>query len=373
MKDNDQSRNLRALVDAGVSSFKIEGRLKDLAYVKNITAHYRQLLDEIIAERPGHRRSSSGESSFLFVPQPEKTFNRGATDYFVRGRKADIGAFATPKFVGDEIGTVTRVGSDHFDLDCQRWCTTVTGSPGSTPPASCTACRSTVSKSRTTAAADCFRKRTADGLPTVLQAGTRIHRNRDQEFARCLARKSATRRIAVDLVLREDAHGLLLTISDERGVTAQATLAQQRQPARDGERARAGMRDSLGRLGGTIYSARASTSPSRATGSCRPPRSTSCVALRSPRSTRPAAPPTSGRCVAGRCAASALPRALARLPGGRQQPQRARLLRPPRRRGHRSQPTNAARKGEVSLMITKHCLRYSFNLCPKQVKGWPTV
>ena len=84
IKDNNQSDNLRALIDAGISSFKIEGRLKDLAYVKNITAHYRQLLDEILAERPDCRQSSSGYSHFLFTPQPEKTFNRGATDYFGR-------------------------------------------------------------------------------------------------------------------------------------------------------------------------------------------------------------------------------------------------------------------------------------------------
>jgi collagenase-like PrtC family protease len=88
MKDNHQADNLRALIDAGISSFKIEGRLKDLAYVKNVTAYYRLQLDEILAERPDRRRSSSGDSRFLFTPQPEKTFNRGATDYFVTGRKA---------------------------------------------------------------------------------------------------------------------------------------------------------------------------------------------------------------------------------------------------------------------------------------------
>jgi len=117
MKDNDQSANLRALADAGISSFKIEGRLKDLSYVKNITAHYRQLLDEIMEDAPEYRRASSGRSTYTFEPQPEKTFNRGATDYFVNDRKADIGAFDTPKFSGTEVGTVASIGHQWFDVE----------------------------------------------------------------------------------------------------------------------------------------------------------------------------------------------------------------------------------------------------------------
>ena len=97
LKDNNQSANLRALIAAGISSFKIEGRLKDLSYVKNITAYYRQELDMILADLPEHRRTSSGRSTFLFAPQPEKTFNRGSTDYFVTERHVDVGAFRLAK------------------------------------------------------------------------------------------------------------------------------------------------------------------------------------------------------------------------------------------------------------------------------------
>ena len=99
LKDNNQTDNLKALIDAGISSFKIEGRLKDLAYIKNVTAHYRQQLDQLLEGMPGYRRSSSGNSRFLFTPAPEKSFNRGATDYFLRDRHIDIGAFDSPKFV----------------------------------------------------------------------------------------------------------------------------------------------------------------------------------------------------------------------------------------------------------------------------------
>src|SRR5690606_25821031 len=98
MKDNDQSANLEALIDAGIRSFKIEGRYKDMGYVKNITGHYRRLLDEIIERRPEFQRASSGRTRLMFEPDVDKNFHRGHTDYFANGRQADIGAFDTPKY-----------------------------------------------------------------------------------------------------------------------------------------------------------------------------------------------------------------------------------------------------------------------------------
>jgi putative protease len=116
MKDNNQSENLAALVDAGVRSFKIEGRYKDLAYVKNITAHYRKLFDELLEARPELARASSGRTTFSFTPDPDQNFNREFTDYFVQGRKEDIGAFDTPKNPGRHLGYVTKVGPDFVEL-----------------------------------------------------------------------------------------------------------------------------------------------------------------------------------------------------------------------------------------------------------------
>jgi collagenase-like PrtC family protease len=114
MKDNNQSDNLRALIDAGVRSFKIEGRYKDMGYVKNITAHYRTLLDEILDERegPNWRAHRAGRTTFTFTPDPNQNFNREFTDYFVNGRKDDIGAFDTPKNPGQPIGFVTKRGAE---------------------------------------------------------------------------------------------------------------------------------------------------------------------------------------------------------------------------------------------------------------------
>ncbi len=116
LKDNNQGGNLRALIAAGVQSFKIEGRYKDADYVKNITGHYRRVLDEIIESDPDLGRASSGQTRLLFDPNPDKTFHRGATDYFATGRQADIGAFDSPSFVGLPLGTVARVGPDWFKV-----------------------------------------------------------------------------------------------------------------------------------------------------------------------------------------------------------------------------------------------------------------
>lgn len=117
MKDNDQTANLAALIDAGVRSFKIEGRYKDMSYVKNITAHYRQMLDAIIEDRGDLARASAGRTEHFFIPSTDKTFHRGSTDYFVNARKGDIGAFDSPKFIGLPVGEVLKVGKDHLDVE----------------------------------------------------------------------------------------------------------------------------------------------------------------------------------------------------------------------------------------------------------------
>lgn len=116
MKDNDQTANLGALIDAGVRSFKIEGRYKDMSYVKNITAHYRQMLDAIIDDRGDLARASAGRTEHFFIPSTDKTFHRGSTDYFVNARKGDIGAFDSPKFIGLPVGEVLKVAKDHLDV-----------------------------------------------------------------------------------------------------------------------------------------------------------------------------------------------------------------------------------------------------------------
>ena len=109
LRDMNNSKNLEELIDAGITSFKIEGRLKDADYVKNTTAFYRQALDEIIARRPDLSRASQGISTPSFVPNLEKSFSRGFTDYFIHGRQKNIDAPFTPKSMGEYIGEIKKI------------------------------------------------------------------------------------------------------------------------------------------------------------------------------------------------------------------------------------------------------------------------
>ncbi len=369
MKDNNQSANLRALADAGISSFKIEGRYKDMAYVKNITAHYRLLLDEIMEDTPEYTRTSAGRSTFLFQPLADKTFNRGATDYFVNGRTADIGAFDSPKFVGEPVGSVIRVDGKqrrHFDTTSAVELHNGDGLSFYDRKGELVGLR----VNRAEKIGDDFRVHTADQIPAELFPGSGIFRNHDHEFERMLDKKSAERRIAVDVLLSETPSGFALTLTDETGVTARAELPHAKEPAKDTERALAGLRDGIAKLGTTIFSARnvalqleqAWFLPAGAINALRRDAAEQLEAAR-----LKALPP--------------LPRRAAVEPPvpypETELSYLANVLNQKARdfyHRHGVQLIEAAYEAnehtdDASLMITKHCLRYSFNLCPKEVKG----
>jgi 23S rRNA 5-hydroxycytidine C2501 synthase len=125
LKDNNQSANLEALIDAGIRSFKIEGRYKDMGYVKNITAHYRTLLDDILERRPEFARASSGRTTFAFTPTPTRTSTANSPTTSSRPQD-DIGAFDTPKNPGLPIGYVQqgRAGLGRLQTDSPPSCST---------------------------------------------------------------------------------------------------------------------------------------------------------------------------------------------------------------------------------------------------------
>ena len=244
MKDNDQSANLRALIAAGISSFKIEGRYKDLPYVKNATAHYRQLIDEILHDMPEYAKTSSGFVTYSFEPQPEKTFNRSATDYFVHGRQADIGAFDTPKFAGEEVGKVTKVSPTFFEVDSQIELHNGDG-----------LCFFDVHKELVG-----MRINTVQGnrlfpneMPEDMRRGMTVYRNRDHAFMRLLEKDSASRRIAIDMHFYETADGFALSATDEDGFSATSLLQQGKEPAQNKEKAEVNLRENLMKLGNTDF------------------------------------------------------------------------------------------------------------------------
>ncbi|KQY00727.1 protease [Massilia sp. Root133] len=372
MKDNDQSRNLEALVDAGIRSFKIEGRYKDMGYVKNITAHYRLLLDEILERRPELARASSGRTQVMFTPDVDKNFHRGHTDYFAQGRQQTIGAFDSPKYVGVELGTVARIGGDNFDL--------VTNSPMANGDGlnymhkreTVGIQANTVQKLSEDEDGQRWRVFPNEGLATLpgLKVGTVIHRNRDHQWEAALNKKSSDRKVRADLRLEDTAEGLRLTVTDEDGITTTTAASLALQPAQQADQALAGLRASLAKLGNTMFEA-----------------GTIAVSL-----SQPWFVPASAINGLRRDAIAA--QEAARLAAW-QRPERAQPVEPPAAypdtqlsylanvynekarafyRKHGVQLIAAAYEsheepGEVSLMITKHCLRFSFNLCPKQAKG----
>ncbi|MBY0409269.1 MAG: U32 family peptidase, partial [Burkholderiaceae bacterium] len=379
MKDNNQSDNLRALIDAGVRSFKIEGRYKDMGYVKNITAHYRTLIDGILEERETSgrplSRSSSGQTSFTFTPDPLQNFNREFTDYFVTGRKEDIGAFDTPKNPGQAIGWVTQLGPDFVELEVSDAATVLHNGDG--------LCYYNLQKElvglainvaepispRSVTQWRVYPKDPMEGFKD-LRKGTEINRNRDMDWVRTLDKKSSDRRIGLWAHLAETTTGYVLTLTDEDGHTGRATVQHAHQAATDTTKAEASLREQLGRFGNSIFAV-------------------NDIALDL---SQPWFVPASVLNALRRDALVALETqraaALVRL-------QRATPVDPPapypddtlsflgnvfNHKAHDFYVRHGVKvidaayeaheeEGEVSLMITKHCVRFSMSLCPKQAKG----
>ena len=370
LKDNNQSANLAALIDAGVRSFKIEGRLKDLSYVKNITAHYRQQLDALIAASDGRLQSrSAGRCHFLFTPQPEKTFNRGATDYFVNERQEDIGAFDSPKFVGEPVGQVSRLIHRQLDVATTLTLNNGDGLTYFTPTGELTGLR--VNLAEPVPGGFRLSPSLSDGrLPAGLQPGTRLYRNHDQTFERLLEKKSAERRIPLSLRLTQTSDGFALHLKDGRGTAASAQIVHAREVAQNAERALATLRDNLTRLGNTIYAADTLELeldapwfiPASALNTLRREAIEALETQREARRQRPARRPAVMPPVPyPEATLNYLGNVFNRQARAFYEKHGVRLIEP----AYECQQE----PGEVSLMITRHCLRYSFQLCPKQVKG----
>ncbi len=379
MKDNNQSDNLRALIAAGVRSFKIEGRYKDMGYVKNITAHYRKLLDEILDEREASgdplARASSGRTTFTFTPDPLQNFNREFTDYFVNGRKEDIGAFDTPKNPGQAIGWVTKLGPNFVELEVSDPATVLHNGDGlcyydlQKELVGLQINRAEPVSPRGGRQWRVFPKDPMEGFKD-LRKGTEVNRNRDMDWVRTLEKKSSDRRIGLWAQFAETANGFALTLTDEDGFTGSAQAALPHEAAQDTAKAEASLREQLGRFGASIFAVHD-------------------IALQL---SQPWFVPASSLNALRRDALAALEAArtqdLARLP-------RATPVEPPvpypedtlsylaNVFNHKARDFYARHgvkviaaayesheeEGEVSLMITKHCVRYSMSLCPKQAKG----
>ena len=205
LKDMNQSDHLLELIEAGATSFKIEGRLKDISYVKNVTAAYSQRLNEIIRRYPDkYCRSSLGECRYTFTPDLRKTFNRGYTTYFLHGRQLDIASFDTPKAIGEYVGTVKELRADSFNV---AGVASFTNGDG--------LCFINADRQL-----EGFRANRVQGnriwpyrMPRGLRPGMSLYRNSDQEQERILSKPSAERKIPIRLSLRAVDDGFTLSAS----------------------------------------------------------------------------------------------------------------------------------------------------------------
>lgn len=249
LKDNNQTQNIEALIDAGVSSFKIEGRLKDPHYVANVTLHYRRIMDEILARRKELRRISSGSVTPGFAPQPEKSFNRGFTDYFAHGRQTDIWQPLTPKSLGQPVGKVTKIAAPN-KISIRTSDLIANGDGlcfiGHSPDHFC---GTRVNTSHTSEQATELNVQSTKGIAVDDTA----YRNLDTAFANILAHDKTRRTIEVSIAISYADEHFTLSVSDNDGIRTTTTIAAESQEAHSAEASKAQMTRAMTKTGGTAF------------------------------------------------------------------------------------------------------------------------
>lgn len=255
MKDMCQVDHLEQLADAGASSFKIEGRLKDADYVKNVVAAYSQRLNEIIKRRGGdYRRASWGRVDYAFQPDLAKTFNRGYTDYFLRGRQHGLSTMFTPKALGEFVGTVKDLRGDSFRVSGMAAFANGDGL--------CFVKDQADGSARQGELLEGFRVNRVEGnrlfpfhMPRGLRRGMSLYRNNDVAFGKALAGETARRVVPVSMEFgaTPDGFRLAMTVDTGEGKTLEWAVAtpfehqQANRPQEDN------IRKQLSKLGGTIF------------------------------------------------------------------------------------------------------------------------
>ena len=238
LKDLNQLQHLEELIMAGACSFKIEGRLKDATYVKNVVAAYSQCLDAIIAKYPdAYCRASKGRVKYSFVPNLKKTFNRGFTTYFLHGRQPDIFSPDTPKAMGEFVGTVKELRRDSFNVAGTASFANGDG----------------LCFINDEHELEGFRVNRVQGnrmfpfqMPQNLHAGMALYRNYDQEFERLLSHPTAERKIPISMHLSATTNGFSISCND---VTVSTVCEHQTAQKPQHEN----IKRQLSKLGGTIY------------------------------------------------------------------------------------------------------------------------
>ena len=240
LKDLNNSAHLEELIDAGITSFKIEGRLKDSDYVKNVTAYYRQKLDEIIHRRADLEQASMGHCSYSFEVNPEKSFNRGFTDYFINGRQKGIGSPFTPKSMGEYIGEVGWCNPLRMEIDTDK---TLHNGDG--------LCFLNLDNELVGLRADVVNGKTVScNRPHGAYRGAKIYRNLDLEWQKQVDASTGNRKIDIDLLLKETPDGYELI---DKLSTVNCQLPTDKITANNPEKATENIRKKALQWGDTVF------------------------------------------------------------------------------------------------------------------------
>ncbi len=243
LRDMNLSKSLSELIGAGVSSLKIEGRLKDAEYVKNVTAYYRLALDDILGSDNPFQRSSSGRSKYTFVPDLEKSFNRGFTDYFFHGRNKNVASFDTPKSQGEALGKVVAVGKNYFEVDTQKAMNNGDG----------------LCFINNAGQFEGFKANKVEGKRVYplsmpkLKVGTVLRRNLDAAFEKTLSKPSSERKIRARIKVSQTSDGFKLDAKDEDGVVVSLPVSYEFQEAKNADMAANTIKQQLSKTGNTAF------------------------------------------------------------------------------------------------------------------------
>lgn len=240
--DLDLSARIPELLDTGITSFKIEGRLKEQDYLKNITSYYRAKIDSALSERPDMKRSSSGRSIPGFTPQPCKTFSRGSSEWMFGGKVSGVASFDTPKAIGAYIGKVEKTFKDYFTIKSESKLSAGDG-----------ICFRNGSALEGTNVNRVEGDRVYPNKIQGIKSGANIYRNFDHSFSLQVGKDNARRLIDVSVIIAVDGQTIRLSLTDEDGITATAAIDNIFDAARDTDKAIENIKSQVSRSGNTIF------------------------------------------------------------------------------------------------------------------------
>ena len=242
VKDFDLSERIGDLIDAGVVSFKIEGRLKDDNYIKNVVSYYRRKIDEAIASRPECQRASVGRSEIEFDPDPKKSFTRDGGEYMFAGKRAGVASFLTPKAVGEYVGCVATTSKRDFRLVGKVALNAGDGICVITP-------EGIVGTNVNRVEGNTIEPNRMEGI----KAGMEVYRNYDHRFTQAVERSRTRRAVEAKCNLMLSAEGISATYTDEEGLSVSVARSMALDGSKSVDKMRAVAEEQMAKSGDSIF------------------------------------------------------------------------------------------------------------------------